>query len=151
MALIACMGRSGHTVHRALDISTAAWISVAGTQGRLHMGMLDGKVAIITGATSGIGERAAQLFVEEGARVVFTGRRKAQGEAVAKRLGANASFVAADATAEADWARLIGHVLERHGRLDALFNNAGGPLHTAPGRTAKSQGDARHRGVTDLR
>jgi NAD(P)-dependent dehydrogenase (short-subunit alcohol dehydrogenase family) len=91
------------------------------------MGMLDGKVAIITGATSGIGERAAQLFVEEGARVVFTGRRKAQGEAVAKRLGANASFVAADATAEADWARLIGHVLERHGRLDALFNNAGGP------------------------
>ena len=91
------------------------------------MGMLDGKVAIITGATSGIGERAAQLFVEEGALIVFTGRRKAQGEAVAKRLGANASFVAADATEEADWARLIRHVLERHGRLDALFNNAGGP------------------------
>jgi len=91
------------------------------------MGMLDGKVAIITGATSGIGERAAQLFVEEGALIVFTGRRKAQGEAIAKKLGGHARFVAADATEEADWARLISHVLERHGRLDALFNNAGGP------------------------
>ncbi|HXN44100.1 MAG TPA: SDR family oxidoreductase [Xanthobacteraceae bacterium] len=94
------------------------------------MGMLDGKVAIITGATSGIGERTAALFVEEGARVFFTGRRKAQGEAIAKRLGANASFVAADATQEADWERLIRHVLDRHGKLDALFNNAGGPAPT---------------------
>jgi NAD(P)-dependent dehydrogenase (short-subunit alcohol dehydrogenase family) len=94
------------------------------------MGMLDGKVAIITGATSGIGARAAELFVEEGARVVFTGRRKAQGDAIEKKLGGNASFVAADATEEADWERLVRHVLERHGRLDALFNNAGGPAPT---------------------
>src|SRR5436190_4722060 len=94
------------------------------------MGMLDGKVAIITGGTSGIGERTAELFVEEGARVVFTGRRKPQGEAIARRLGKDASFVAADATEEADWERLIGHVLEQHGRLDALFNNAGGPAPT---------------------
>src|SRR5438067_800980 len=94
------------------------------------MGMLDGKVAIITGATSGIGERTAELFVEEGARVVFTGRRKLEGEAIAKRLGPNASFLAADATDEPDWERLIGHVLDRHGRLDALFNNAGGPAPT---------------------
>ena len=49
------------------------------------MGMLDGKIAIITGATSGIGERTAELFVAEGARVVFTGRRKVQGEAIAKQ------------------------------------------------------------------
>jgi NAD(P)-dependent dehydrogenase (short-subunit alcohol dehydrogenase family) len=94
------------------------------------MGMLDGKVAIITGGTSGIGERTAELFVEEGARVVFTGRRKQQGEAIAQRLGANASFVPADATEEADWERVIRHVLDRHGRLDALFNNAGGPAPT---------------------
>src|SRR3989440_4117107 len=94
------------------------------------MGMLDGKVAIITGGTSGIGERTAELFVEEGARVVFTGRRKPQGEAIAKRLGASASFLPADATEEADWGRVTRHVLDRHGRLDALFNNAGGPAPT---------------------
>ena len=94
------------------------------------MGMLDGKVAIVTGGTSGIGERTAELFVEEGARVIFTGRRKPQGETIAKRLGTNASFVAADATQEADWERLIRHVLDRHGKLDALFNNAGGPAPT---------------------
>src|SRR2546421_3932384 len=94
------------------------------------MGMLDGKVAIITGGTSGIGERTAELFVQEGARVVFTGRRKELGEAIARRLGANASFIQADATAEADWQRLIGHVLDRHQKLDALFNNAGGPAPT---------------------
>ena len=94
------------------------------------MGMLDGKVAIITGGTSGIGARTAELFVEEGARVVFTGRRQPQGEAIAKKLGPDASFVAADATQEADWERLIRHALERHGRIDALFNNAGGPAPT---------------------
>src|SRR5213593_2925109 len=99
-------------------------------RGRNHMGMLDGKVAIVTGGTSGIGERTAELFVQEGARVFFTGRRKPQGEAIAKRLGANARFIAADATQEADWERLIRTVIEGHGRLDVLFNNAGGPAPT---------------------
>jgi NAD(P)-dependent dehydrogenase (short-subunit alcohol dehydrogenase family) len=94
------------------------------------MGMLDGKVAIITGATSGIGERTATLFVAEGARVVFTGRRQREGEAIAKRLGASARYVKADATTEADWQRLIGQTLEDNGRIDVLFNNAGGPAPT---------------------
>ena len=94
------------------------------------MGMLDGKVGIITGATSGIGARTAELFVEEGARVVFTGRRKDQGEALAKRLGANARFIQADATLEDDWKRVMAETLKAHGRLDCLFNNAGGPAPT---------------------
>ena len=59
------------------------------------MGMLDNKVAIVTGATSGIGKRTAELFVTEGAAVVFTGRRKAEGEAIAQRLGKGASYVPA--------------------------------------------------------
>jgi NAD(P)-dependent dehydrogenase (short-subunit alcohol dehydrogenase family) len=95
------------------------------------MGMVDGKVGIITGATSGIGQRTAELFVGEGARVVFTGRRKAEGEALAKRLGANARFVAADATLEADWKRVVAETQKAFGpRLDYVFNNAGGPAPT---------------------
>jgi NAD(P)-dependent dehydrogenase (short-subunit alcohol dehydrogenase family) len=94
------------------------------------MGMLEGKVAIITGGTSGIGESSAELFVAEGAKVVFTGRRKAEGEAVAKRLGASAIYVEVDATSETDWQKLMRLTLDRHGRLDVLFNNAGGPAQT---------------------
>jgi len=94
------------------------------------MGMLDGKVAIITGATSGIGARTAELFVEEGARVVFTGRRRPEGEALQKRLGKAARFEQADATVEADWKRVIEQTLAAFGRLDCLFNNAGGPAPT---------------------
>jgi NAD(P)-dependent dehydrogenase (short-subunit alcohol dehydrogenase family) len=95
------------------------------------MGMVDGKVGIITGATSGIGAGTAELFVAEGAKVVFTGRRKAEGEALAKKLGANARFVQADATLENDWKRVIDETAKAFGpRLDYLFNNAGGPAPT---------------------
>src|SRR5262245_1283861 len=94
------------------------------------MGLVDGKVALITGATSGIGARTAELFVAEGASVVFSGRRKVEGAAVAARIGRNAEFVAADATCEDDWQRLIDHTLKAFGRIDCLFNNAGGPAPT---------------------
>jgi len=94
------------------------------------MGMVDGKIAIITGATSGIGARTAELFVAEGANVVFSGRRQAEGAAVAARLGRKAQFIQADATREADWQRLIDHTLKAFGRIDCLFNNAGGPAPT---------------------
>ena len=94
------------------------------------MGMLDGKVAIITGATSGIGARTAELFVEEGARVVFTGRRRSEGEALAAKLGSSGRFVQADATLEDDWKRVIGEATRTFGKLDTVFNNAGGPAPT---------------------
>jgi NAD(P)-dependent dehydrogenase (short-subunit alcohol dehydrogenase family) len=94
------------------------------------MGMVEGKIAIITGATSGIGARTAELFVAEGAKVVFTGRRTAEGAAVAARIGSGAEFVAADATSEDDWRRVIDHTLKAFGRIDCLFNNAGGPAPT---------------------
>jgi len=94
------------------------------------MGMLDGKIAIITGATSGIGRCTAELFVAEGAKVVSTGRRRDEGEALAESLGSSGRFVAADATLERDWVRVIAETMEAYGRLDALFNNAGGPAPT---------------------
>jgi NAD(P)-dependent dehydrogenase (short-subunit alcohol dehydrogenase family) len=91
------------------------------------MGALDGKVAIITGGTSGIGARTAELFAEEGAKVVIAGRRRAEGEGLAKKLGPAASFVPTDVTKEADIKALIERALARFGRLDCLFNNAGNP------------------------
>ncbi|MFZ1102121.1 MAG: SDR family oxidoreductase [Hyphomicrobiaceae bacterium] len=94
------------------------------------MGMLDSRIAIITGATSGIGRRTAQLFVEEGASVVFTGRRRTEGEVLANELDGKGLFVQADATSEDDWKRVVAEAMAAHGRIDALFNNAGGPAPT---------------------
>lgn len=89
-------------------------------------GRLEGKVCVITGATSGIGAATAERFHAEGARVVLAGRSRDKGEAVAAALGANAAFRAADMVKEADIAGLIAFTLERFGRIDCLFNNAGG-------------------------
>ncbi len=91
------------------------------------MGRLDGKVTIVTGATSGMGKRTAERFAEEGAIVVLSGRREAEGQAAARAIGPRASFVRADVGREEDVKRLIDGTVARHGRLDCLFNNAGGP------------------------
>jgi NAD(P)-dependent dehydrogenase (short-subunit alcohol dehydrogenase family) len=94
------------------------------------MGRLDGKVAVITGATSGIGWRTAEIFVAEGARVVAAGRRASEGEALAAKLGANCIFRQTDVTQEDQMQTLIGQAVETFGRIDCLFNNAGGPAQT---------------------
>jgi len=94
------------------------------------MGRLDGKVAVITGATSGIGQRTAEIFVAEGAKVVIAGRRMPQGEAVAKKLGAACMFRQTEVTGEDQMRALIGLAVEKFGRIDCLFNNAGGPAQT---------------------
>ena len=86
---------------------------------------LNGKVAVITGGTSGIGEATVELFVEEGAKVVFTGRNENAGRAIADRVGAAACFVQGDMRLEADIKRAIDTAVDRFGRLDCLFNNAG--------------------------
>ena len=89
------------------------------------MGQLDGKVAIITGATSGIGERIAELFVAEGASVVAAGRRTDEGGALEARCGDRLSFIPTDVSNEADVKTMINHAVSRFGRLDCLVNNAG--------------------------
>jgi len=94
------------------------------------MGRLDGKVAVITGATSGIGWRTAEIFVAEGAKVVAAGRRASEGEALAAKLGANCIFRQTDVTQEDQMQALIGQAVETFGRIDCLFNNAGGPAQT---------------------
>ena len=89
------------------------------------MGQLDGKVAIVTGATSGIGERIAELFVAEGARVVAAGRRTEEGKALETRCGDALSFIRTDVAVETDVKAMIDHAVTRFGRLDCLVNNAG--------------------------
>lgn len=92
---------------------------------------LQGKCAIVTGATSGIGRRTVERFVEEGARVVFCGRREALGAELEAALGrGRARFVKADVTLEEDVARVVDTCLREFGRVDVLFNNAGGPAPT---------------------
>jgi len=94
------------------------------------MGRLDGKVAVITGATSGIGQRTAEIFVTEGAKIVVAGRRVPEGEALAKKLGTACIFRQTDVTVEEQMRALIAFAVERFGRIDCLFNNAGGPAQT---------------------
>ncbi len=86
---------------------------------------LESKVAIVTGGTSGIGKRVIERYREEGAEVVFTGRRAALGQEVAAATGA--TFIEADAASEADAERVVKATLDAHGRVDVLMNNAGGP------------------------
>jgi NAD(P)-dependent dehydrogenase (short-subunit alcohol dehydrogenase family) len=87
------------------------------------MGTLEGKVAVVTGGTSGIGARTAALFASEGASVVIAGRREEQGEKLAAELGG--AFVRTDVSIESDVEALIAFAVERYGRLDVLVNNAG--------------------------
>jgi len=89
------------------------------------MGRLDGKVAVITGAASGIGRRTAEVFVEEGAKVVVADLDEERGRRVAEALGPQASFIRADVANGAEIRSAIEHALERFGRLDIMFNNAG--------------------------
>lgn len=91
------------------------------------MGRLDNKVAIVTGGTSGIGLRTVEVFADEGATVVFSGRREKEGNDISSKLGSSVHFVRADATSENDMLSLIKGTAEKFGKLDCIFNNAGGP------------------------
>jgi NAD(P)-dependent dehydrogenase (short-subunit alcohol dehydrogenase family) len=87
---------------------------------------LAGKVAVITGGTTGIGLATAKAFANEGAHVFITGRRQAELDAAVAAIGASATGVRADSTSMADLDRLYDVVKQRHGRLDVLYANAGG-------------------------
>jgi NAD(P)-dependent dehydrogenase (short-subunit alcohol dehydrogenase family) len=88
-------------------------------------GRLDGKVAVITGATSGIGEATARIFVSEGARVIIAGRSEERGRALAAELGNAAIFQRADVMHDAEIGAVVDAAISRFGKLDCLFNNAG--------------------------
>lgn len=87
---------------------------------------LIGKIAVITGGTSGIGLATAQRFVAEGAYVFITGRRQSDLDAAVKQIGKNVTGVQGDVSDLADLDRLYAAVKQQEGRIDVLFANAGG-------------------------
>lgn len=92
------------------------------------MGKLDGKIALITGATSGIGAATAKLFAQEGASVIIVGRNKERGINIQSQIlssGGKARFFKCDVTNEFDILKLRDFVLKEYDGLDILFNNAG--------------------------
>jgi NAD(P)-dependent dehydrogenase (short-subunit alcohol dehydrogenase family) len=89
------------------------------------MGKLQGKVAVITGGTEGIGLATATLFAKEGAYVFITGRRRKELDQAVKTIGSNVSGVQGDVTKLTDLDRLYETVAEVKGRIDVVFANAG--------------------------
>jgi NAD(P)-dependent dehydrogenase (short-subunit alcohol dehydrogenase family) len=89
------------------------------------MPRLEGKVALVTGATQGIGEAIARAFVTEGGVVILSDIQDVAGRQKSLSLGSAASYSRLDVRIEADWVRGVDAVLQNHGKLDILVNNAG--------------------------
>ncbi len=100
-------------------------------------GRLEGKVALVTGAASGIGEGTVKRFAEEGASIVVADLQEEAGSKVAASLGNTARFVTCDVTKESDVQAAVDQAVESFGRLDIMVNNAGivgavGPIAETP-------------------
>lgn len=92
------------------------------------MGRVEGKIALITGGARGLGEATGRLLAKEGATVVLTDVLDDEGSALAKDIsgsGGTASFVHQDVTDEAAWATITRSIIDQHGRIDIVVNNAG--------------------------
>jgi NAD(P)-dependent dehydrogenase (short-subunit alcohol dehydrogenase family) len=105
---------------------------------RIMSRKLEGKIAVITGGTSGIGLAAAKRFASEGAHVVVTGRKQAKLDAAVAEIG-NATGIKADSSNLEDLDRLFDHVKAEQGRIDVLFANAGGGSMLALGSITEKQ------------
>jgi len=92
------------------------------------MNRLNGKIAIVIGATSGMGRATAKAFAEEGAKVVFSGRRAEKGLSLQQEIteaGGEGTFVQGDATKSDELKKVFDVTMEKYGRIDILMNNAG--------------------------
>ncbi|GCE29338.1 oxidoreductase [Dictyobacter alpinus] len=90
------------------------------------MNKLEGKVTLVTGASTGIGLATAQRFVAEGAYVYITGRRQSELDAAVRQIGKNVTGVLGDVANLADLDRLYSRIQQQHEKIDVLFANAGG-------------------------
>ena len=101
------------------------------------MGELTGKVAVVTGGASGIGEATTRRFVAEGAKVLIADMQQKRGSSLAKELGNNATFVSVEVRKETEVQTAVETAVDKWGRLDCMFNNAGfggalGPIEDIP-------------------
>jgi NAD(P)-dependent dehydrogenase (short-subunit alcohol dehydrogenase family) len=101
--------------------------------------ILEGKVAVVTGATSGIGLAIARRFAAEGARLFITGRRRETLDAARAEIGGDVTAVVADAASTADLEALYARVREQAGRIDVLVANAGGGSFAPLGQITEEQ------------
>jgi NAD(P)-dependent dehydrogenase (short-subunit alcohol dehydrogenase family) len=106
------------------------------------MGKLEGKIALVTGGSSGIGLATARRFVGEGAFVFITGRRDAELAAAVKEIGRNVSGVRGDVSKPADLDRLFQQIEREKGRLDIVFANAGIAKYGALGQVEEELFDS---------
>lgn len=106
------------------------------------MGKLDGKVAVITGATSGMALAGAKLFVEEGAHVFISGRRQDAVDEAVKQIGRNVTGVQADSASLDDLDHLFQTVKQEKGSIDVLWASAGGGAQSRLGEITEEQFDA---------
>jgi NAD(P)-dependent dehydrogenase (short-subunit alcohol dehydrogenase family) len=97
------------------------------------MGKLEGKIALVTGGTGGIGLATAKRFVAEGAYVFITGRRDAELAAAVKEIGRNVTGIQGDVSNMGDLDRLFARIKQEKGRLDVIFANAGVAKYAAFG------------------
>ena len=105
------------------------------------MAKLTGKVALVTGGSSGIGLATARRFVEEGATVIITGRQHKRLEEAASAIGGAIEAFQADIFKLSDLERLRAHLESRHGRVDVIFANAGGGALGAFGTVTEADFD----------
>lgn len=89
------------------------------------MGRLENKVAVITGATSGMGRAAAELFAQEGAKVVAVGTNEKRLQALRDLNDPSIAVIKADVSSAADWEKIVAFALEKFGKINILVNNAG--------------------------
>ncbi len=116
------------------------------------MSEMEGKVAVVTGGASGIGEATVRLFVKEGARVVIADMQRERGENLAAELGDSAQFVEVEVRQEDQVKAAIDTAVDSWGRLDCIFNNAGfggvlGPVEDIPVEEFDMSFDVLVRGV----
>ncbi len=101
------------------------------------MGKLDGRVALVTGGSSGIGFATAQEFVGEGAHVFLTGRREKELAAAVKEIGRNVTGIRADVSNSQDLDRLFSQIKNEKGKLDIVFANAGAAKYAPLGQISE--------------